>query len=97
MLIEKTSKLLRKRQTTSFIVSLRKMQRTEEIGVHQNSRWPLAMQASLPLLEQRRTAGMPVLAGTLDHAGVLSVTDPSHYSKRQRTKRRSQRLQARPW
>ncbi len=59
------------------------MQRTEEI-VHQNSRSPLGAQASLPAssLSNVEHSGMPALRGTLKHAGVLSVTGPSHYSKR---------------
>src|SRR5207247_10789317 len=82
-LVDKTSTLLRKRQTTSFIAYLRTMQKlkrstsTKTVRRRGECRHPC-----LPLLEQRRTGGMHALPGTLNHAGVLSVNDPSPYSMR---------------
>ena len=61
------------------------MQKNKENGVGQNSP-PLSRSAGILVclfLSNVEQAGMTAVPGTLNQAGVLSVTDPSHYSKRQ--------------
>jgi len=59
------------------------MQKTEEIDVHQKQSAASGRAGILVRLFSSNVEqpGMPALLGTLNHAGVLSVTDPSRYSK----------------